>query len=45
MADWLADDGWTLTAWALGTVDVTLFVLVAVLAAHASGALGDLLGG
>lgn len=44
MADRPTGD-WTLTAWALATVDVTLFVLLAVLAAHASGALGDVLGG
>ena len=45
MAEWVPGDDWTLTAWALATVDVTLFVLLAVLIAHASGALGDLLGG
>jgi hypothetical protein len=45
MAEWPANAGRTLTAWALATFDLTLVVLLAVLAAHASGALGDLLGG
>jgi hypothetical protein len=45
MAEWPPGGDWTLTAWALATVDVTLFVSLAVLVAHASGALGDLLGG
>ncbi|MBV0903592.1 hypothetical protein [Haloarcula salina] len=35
----------SLSTWALATFDVGLFVLVAVLAGHASGALSDLLGG
>ncbi|WP_424000476.1 hypothetical protein ACOZ4I_13760 [Haloarcula salina] len=35
----------SLSSWALATFDVALFVLVAVLAGHASGALADLLGG
>lgn len=35
----------SLSTWALATFDVALFVLVAVLAGHASGALADLLGG
>ncbi|MFC6862057.1 hypothetical protein ACFQGE_01120 [Halomicroarcula sp. GCM10025817] len=45
MAEWPPGGDWTLTAWALATVDVTLFVSLAVLVAHASGALGDLLAG
>lgn len=35
----------SLSTWALATFDIVLFVLVAVLAGHASGALADLLGG
>jgi len=38
-------DRLSLQTWALATFDVALFVLVTVLAGHASGALADLLGG
>lgn len=35
----------TLTTWTLATFDTSLFVLVGVIAAHASGVLGELLSG
>lgn len=41
----MADRNLTLTAWTLATFDVSLFVLIAVIVGHVSGALGDLLAG
>ncbi|MBX0322078.1 hypothetical protein EGH21_03430 [Halomicroarcula sp. F13] len=40
-----ADPALSLTAWALATFDVALFVLAALLPIHAAGALADLLSG